>query len=381
MKSALIIGGGIAACAMAHQFQLMNNWKVTLIEASQFLGGGVRTLWYGGHPHTFGPRHFLTQNEEIYNYLNKYCPLRLCNDHIFQTYVEQDDTFYNYPIHLADVPRMPEAQAIEEELSPIIRERKATGTIRGAIEAKSLEDFWVASVGRTLYTKFVEKYSKKMWKIADNSQIDDFGWSPKGVTLKEGPREAWDSAISAYPIAPNGYDDYFKLSTVDTEVNLNTKIEEYDIPRKRVRVDGNWYQYDIIVNTISPDLLFESCYGSLPYIGRDFYAFVLPIAHAFPENVYFLYYAGSEKFTRIVEYKQFTRYRYDDSSTILGIEIPSENGRYYPVPIKAEYERAKLYFADMPQGVFSIGRAGSYQYKVDIDDCIDQAFSVAKSLE
>ena len=43
--------------------------------------------------------------------------------------------------------------------------------------------------------------------------IDTFSWSPKGVALKEGPRAAWDSAISAYPYAANGYNDYFDFST------------------------------------------------------------------------------------------------------------------------------------------------------------------------
>ena len=52
-----------------------------------------------------------------------------------------------------------------------------------------------------------------MWQVDDNKIIDDFAWSPKGVALKEGKREAWDVAISAYPYAKNGYDDYFNLST------------------------------------------------------------------------------------------------------------------------------------------------------------------------
>jgi hypothetical protein len=28
----------------------------------------VRTNWFGGHPYTFGPRHFLTQNRAVYDY-------------------------------------------------------------------------------------------------------------------------------------------------------------------------------------------------------------------------------------------------------------------------------------------------------------------------
>ena len=40
---------------------------------------------------------------------------------------------------------------------------------------------------------------------------------PKGVQYI---RELWDTAISAYPIAFNGYDDYFKIATEDAKVHL-----------------------------------------------------------------------------------------------------------------------------------------------------------------
>jgi UDP-galactopyranose mutase len=35
----------------------------------------------------------------------------------------------------------------------------------------------------------------------------------------------------------------------------------------------------------------------------------------------------------------------------------------------------------MPDGVFSIGRAGSYDYAVDIDDCIVQALDIGSLLK
>jgi UDP-galactopyranose mutase len=34
----------------------------------------------------------------------------------------------------------------------------------------------------------------------------------------------------------------------------------------------------------------------------------------------------------------------------------------------------------LPKDVYSIGRAGSYRYEVDIDDCIEQAMGVSESL-
>ena len=64
----LIIGGGFAGCAASHVLSLKDNWDITIIEKSSSLGAGVRTHWYGGHPYTFGPRHFLTKNEKVFEF-------------------------------------------------------------------------------------------------------------------------------------------------------------------------------------------------------------------------------------------------------------------------------------------------------------------------
>ena len=375
MKKALIIGGGIAGCASAHLLELKGNWEVDLVERSSHLGAGVKTQWYGGHPYTFGPRHFLTTNRKVFDYLNKYCPLRLCSDHIFLSYVQSDQNFYNYPIHVDDIPRMPEANEILGELKEKGSKNNTT------FQPQNLEEYWKSSVGDILYLKFIEQYSKKMWQISDNRLIDDFSWSPKGVALKDGPREAWTEAISAYPIASDGYDAYFEIATKSATVYLNTTIESFNIPRKEVVFDGHLKRYDIVINTIAPDLIFDECFGPLPFVGRQFYKFILPVQFAFPENVYFLYYTGNEPFTRLVEYKKFTRQRYDENQTIIGMEIPViDGGRHYPMPFKKEIALAHKYFSLMPSGVFSIGRAGSYMYKVDIDDCIEQAMNVVESI-
>ena len=116
MKTALVIGGGVAGCAAAHHLIMMSGWDVLLVEAAPFLGAGVRTNWFGGHPYTFGPRHFLTQNRAVYDYMNAIVPLRSCADHQFITYVERDNAFYNYPIHeddiIATIPKLLEVSSV-----------------------------------------------------------------------------------------------------------------------------------------------------------------------------------------------------------------------------------------------------------------------------
>lgn len=369
MKTALVIGGGFAGCAAAHQLMLMGGWDVTIVESAPFLGAGVRTFWYGGHPYTFGPRHFLTQNESVFEYLDRLLPLRRCPEHEFYTYVEADNAFYNFPIHMDDIERMPDRDLVHAELKQV----------KGVADAKNLEEYWLGSVGKTLYGKYIDHYNKKMWLVDDNTKIDTFNWSPKGVTIKEGPRACWDTAISAYPYAPDGYNAYFDIATQGVRVLLSTTIDVYDLPAKTVVIQGETKRYDVIVNTISPDLVFGSCYGELGYIGRDLHKLVFPTEHVFPENVYFLYYANEgEKFTRMVEYKKFTRHQ--SPTTLVGLEFPSLNGRHYPLPFQSEIARARRYHELMPDGVYSIGRAGTYRYGLDIDDCIEQAIEMARQI-
>ena len=375
MKKALIIGGGFAGCAAAHQLELLDGWDVTVIEKAPFLGAGVRTNWFGGHPYTFGPRHFLTPYNEVFEYLNKIIPMRKCAEHEFLTYVEKDNDFYAYPINLNDVKKMPDYKDIKSQM-----DEKKKQEFVGAKNAKNLEEYWIGSVGKILFDKFIDNYNKKMWLVDSCKDIDTFNWSPKGVALKDGPRAAWDSAISAYPIAPNGYNDYFDFATKNAKVILSKTLDDLDIDKKKVTIDNEKYIFDIIISTVSPDLLFKECYGKLNFLGREFHKLVFPTENVFPENVFFLYYANDEKFTRMVEFKKFTKHK--SKTSLVGLEIPSlGGGKHYPLPFKKDQKLAQKYLDDLPDGYFSIGRAGTYLYGVDIDDCIRQTMIMSDMIK
>ena len=81
----------------------------------------------------------------------------------------------------------------------------------------------------------IDEYNK-MWFVDDNKKIDTFNWSPKGVTLKDGPKRVRDTAISGYPYASDGYDKYFPLATAN--VLLNTVCEITDISKKEASIHG-----------------------------------------------------------------------------------------------------------------------------------------------
>jgi len=364
----LIIGGGFAGCAMAHALDLKNIKNVVIVEASNQLGAGVRTYFWGGHPYTFGPRHFLTKDKKIYDFFNKYIPMRDCSEHKYLTYVEQDDQFYSMPLSYDDIENMPDKKKIYDELKQTKKEN--------VLNSKNLEEFWINSIGLTLYSKVVENYNKKMWMVNDNKVFKSFAWSTKGDPIKKGRRDAFDKeAISAYPISLNGYNDYFDIATKNCKVLLNTILRNIDLKKRTVEINEENHHFDYIISTISPDELYNYSEGKLNFMGRDLHKIILPMENCFPKDIYFLYYANTEKFTRIVEYKRFTKYK--SKNTLLGIEFPSLNGKFYPMPLDSDQDLAKIYHDLIPENVFSIGRNGSYRYSVDIDDCIEQAHFVA----
>ena len=81
----------------------------------------------------------------------------------FFTFIEDDQKFFHFPIHEDELPEMNNYEDIKTEIKA--NEDKP--------ESSNLEEYWLNSVGPTLYNKFVEKYSRKMWDIPSNKKITD----------------------------------------------------------------------------------------------------------------------------------------------------------------------------------------------------------------
>ena len=72
MKKAIIIGAGFTGCMFAMMLR-KKGWSVEVFDMSSLTGGGVRTFYHGGHPYTYGPRHFIgpETNMKAFEFLNK----------------------------------------------------------------------------------------------------------------------------------------------------------------------------------------------------------------------------------------------------------------------------------------------------------------------
>ena len=112
----LIIGAGFAGCNAAHILsEKRSNWTFDIVESSGTIGGGVKTYFYGGHPYTYGPRHFLTEVEDTYKFICKYLDMEMLgSDHENLTYVEPDQQFYTYPPHIQDIENVRQRKINDE---------------------------------------------------------------------------------------------------------------------------------------------------------------------------------------------------------------------------------------------------------------------------
>jgi UDP-galactopyranose mutase len=209
----------------------------------------------------------------------------------------------------------------------------------------------------------------------------DFGFEAtvKMKPLESGDRYEYREWFNSYPLAHDGYNAFFDYALEGCTVQLGAKITDFGLREKRATLSsGSRLDYDLLISSTSPDVLLDFEAGRLEYVGRRFVKFVLPVEHAFPEDVYFCYYpSASAEMTRIVEYKKFTQHK--SPNTLLVMEIPAPEPRLYPTLKKAQVKLADRYLSDLPDYVVSVGRMGRYRY-VDIDDIIMDALVFGKSL-
>ncbi len=366
MKKVIILGAGVTGCVIAKELS-QKGYEVILLEKNTYLGGGCHTFFKGGHPYTEGPRPLSIVNEKIFDYINAYVPLRRFKLYV-DTYVEQDRSFYSFPIHWDDIQVMPDREKIKAELNNCPRVNNAT----------NFEDGWLNAVGPTLYKKYVKTYTEKMWKVESNKVFEDYTWSLKGSPIQYSDRAALEKGeeMFAYPIEESGYNIFFERCVENAEVRLNTEVKKVDLEHKRVYLEHEVLSADIIISTIALDDLMENMYGSLKYMGREFYPIVLPVEHIFKDGHHFMSYPNDEKYTRIVEYKNLTNHKAPD--TLIVMEIPSMNGKLYVYNnVLEERQKAERYKNALPRNVYSIGRLGSYEY-LTIDDCIEKVWEFMK---
>lgn len=365
-KTVLILGGGFAGATCAHL--LKENYEVTLLEGSNDVGGGCTTHFYAGHPYTFGPRIFFSKDQEVIDTLTSLIDIRRF-DTVSLSFIENDSEFYDYPLQWHDIDRMHDSEKIKSEIAECEAAKP---------DMTDFESYWKTAIGPTLYEKFVNNYSKKMWGIESNKNLTaNFEWVNRGTPIRDGDRRLYNDQFQGYPSSKTGYNDFFANALQDVNVITNCMVKEFDPDKKKVTSSIGEFSSDIIINTLPVDLLFGLTYGKLQYVGRKLHKIMLPIEQALPGDTTWVHYSGTEAHTRVTEMKKITLH--ESPNTLLIFEVPDNNSRYYPVQTSHEIERFSKYQNLYPNNFYSIGRHGSFKYK-GIPDAIRDALDTVKAI-
>jgi UDP-galactopyranose mutase len=370
-KDVIVIGAGFAGTTAAY---LLKNagFKVTVLEAAEYPGGGCWTRYHGKYPYTIGPRIFYTHNKKTFEFLNSFVALRKFDTKTC-SYIEQDDQIYNYPLQYSDLPRMPDAEKINKELEECSKSQ---------FDMKDFETYWISAVGKTLYNKFVNEYSKKMWSLFNNKELSaDFAWINRGTPIKDGDIRLFGNQFQGYPYDLCGYNSYFEQALSGVVVHFKSSVNSVENDGNGFFVStksGETFSGNIVINTGHTDEIFNYRYGELQFSGRDIIPLVLPTKNPFGDKDYhWIHYSGNEPYTRVVDFNKVTGFESENS--LITLEVPSNSNRLYPKQTQPEITRYKQYVADFPENFYAIGRLGKFKY-TGISDAIEQAHDIVEEI-
>lgn len=356
----LVVGAGFAGSVIAERLASQSDQRVLVVDKRPHIGGNAYDHYNddGILVHKYGPHIFHTNSKEIYEYLSQFTEWR---DYEHEVKAFVDGQLVPIPINQNTINKLYGLNLDEKGIEAFLASRREN---REPI--RTSEDVVLNAVGRELYEKFFQGYTRKQWGM-DPSELD------KMVTARIPTRTNTDDRYftDAYQVMPrHGFTRMFEnmLNHPNIKVMLNTDYREIQgvIPFRKVIYTGPVDEY------------FNYCYGKLPYRSLEFKHETLDCEWHQPAPV--VNYPNDHDYTRITEFKYLSGQEHPKTSIVY--EYPrSEGDPYYPVP---KPENAELYakykaLADATDDVYFIGRLATYKY-YNMDQVVGQALTVYKQI-
>jgi UDP-galactopyranose mutase len=356
----LIVGAGFSGSVIAERLASQSGKRVLVVDKRNHIGGNTYDHYddHGILVHKYGPHIFHTNSREIFEYLSHFTQWR-AYEHRVLTSV--DGQLVPIPINLDTINTLYGMNLNSFEVEEFF---KSLAEPKEYI--RTSEDVVVSRVGRNLYEKFFQGYTKKQWGL-DPSELD------KSVIARVPTRTNRDNRYftDSYQAMPRyGFTRMFEnmLNHPNIKVMLNTDYREIEqmIPCREM------------VYTGPIDEFFDYRYGKLPYRSINFQheTHNTPVFQPAPV----INYPNEHLYTRVTEFKYLTGQEHAKTSIVY--EFPQAEGDpYYPIPRPENNEIYQKYKAltDAMLGVYFVGRLATYKY-YNMDQCVAQALSVYQKI-
>lgn len=358
----LIVGSGLFGSVFARQMSDSGK-KCLVIESRNHIGGNVYTERIDEiDVHVYGPHIFHTENEEIWNYVNKFTSF---NGFVNRPKVSIGDKIFSFPINLLTLHQLWGVKNPTEA-------RKKLDEVKVKIEnPKNLEEHVLSQVGEEIYHLFIKGYTTKQW------QVD--------------PKDLPADIIKRLPIRLTFDDNYYfdKFQGVPTQgyakmienmlsgIEVKTGIDYF--------VDKNYWDSiaSKVVFTGKIDQFYDYRFGDLQYRSLRFET--EKMNGDFQGNAVVNYTDSSVPFTRIIEHKHFDAdcLRRAGDRTIITREYPKSYSRgdipYYPINNERNNSTFSKYddLAKSEKKFLFGGRLAEYRY-YDMHQIVGSALVKAK---
>jgi UDP-galactopyranose mutase len=356
----MIVGAGFAGSVMAERLARGAGMRVLICDVRPHIGGNAYDEYNddGILIHRYGPHIFHTNSKEVFDYLSQFTAWRPYQ-HRVKAHV--DGMLVPMPINLDTINMLYGLNLTAFEVDNFL---KSLAEPRDQI--RTSEDVVISKVGKELYKKFFQGYTRKQWGL-DPSELD------ASVTARVPTRTNRDDRYftDTYQAMPlHGYTRMFEkmLDHPNIKIMLNTDYREI--------VD--LIPYRAMIYTGPVDSFFDNCYGKLPYRSLEFVHETHNVPIYQPAPV--VNYPNDNAYTRITEFKYLTGQ--DHVKTSIVYEYPQAEGDpYYPIPRPENtvlYQKYKQ-LADKTPNVHFVGRLATYKY-YNMDQVVAQALKTYRTI-
>lgn len=357
----LIVGAGLYGSTFAREVT-DHGKKCLVIDKRPHIGGNVYCEEVEGIAvHKYGAHVFHTDNERVWEYVNRFVKFLPYTHKITARNGEQT---YSMPFNMYTFQQMWGATTPGEAKAKITEQRKEIS------EPANLEEQALSLVGKDIYETLIKGYTEKQWGRPCKTL-------PAAILQRIPLRFEYDDRYftDKYQGIPEG--GYNRL--IEKLLEGSTVITSLSYQKLAVAFPGI---ADKIIYTGSIDQFFDYSLGHLEYRSLRFEEGVLEQPD-FQGQAVINYCDEETPYTRIIEHKYFTDQQ--SERTIITREYPEDwrpgKEPYYPINDERNMELYGKYqelAKEHPNVTFG-GRLGEYRY-YDMDDVIAAVLEKVKTI-